>query len=81
MWFAARSHLAWSAPAEGLFGFAIDTRTSEDLTARIERGIRDYGVVVAPGGFFGVPNAFRLAWSIEEAKIDEALALLAHVVD
>ncbi len=78
-WLAARAHLAWSAPQEGLFGFAVDTRTDEDFTARIERGIRDHGVVVAPGAFFGVPNAFRLAWSIDGDKLDDALARLGEV--
>jgi len=80
-WVAARPHLAWSAPRAGLFGFAVDTRTKGDLTARIEQGVRDHGVIVAPGAFFGVPNGFRLAWSIDAAKLDEALARLARVVD
>jgi aspartate/methionine/tyrosine aminotransferase len=79
-WVAARPHLAWSAPREGLFGFAIDTRTREDLTARIERGIAERGVIVAPGAFFGVPNGFRLAWAIEGAKMDEALERLGGVI-
>ncbi len=80
-WIAARPHLAWSAPREGLFGFAIDTRTSDDLTSRIEQGIRDHGVIVAPGAFFGVPNGFRLAWSLDASQLDEALARLARVSD
>lgn len=80
-WFAARPHFEWSASREGLFGFAIDKRTQEDLTPRIEWGVRDHGVIVAPGAFFGVPNAFRVAWSIERDKLEEALVRLAHVVD
>lgn len=80
-WIAERPHLDWSASDEGLFGFAIDSRTRDDLTPRIERGVRDQGVIVAPGAFFGVPNAFRLAWSIDETKLDEALARLARVMD
>ncbi len=80
-WLRARPHLAWSAPADGLFGLAIDRRTTADLTARIEAGVRDHGVVVAPGAFFGVPNGFRLAWSLPEAKLDEALARLARALD
>jgi aspartate/methionine/tyrosine aminotransferase len=80
-WLQSRRYLAWSAPREGLFGFAVDTRTRDDLTPRIESGVREHGVVVAPGAFFGVPNAFRLAWSIESAKLDHALAMLARVVD
>lgn len=80
-WLAARSHLVWSAPREGLFGLAIDKRTRDDLTARIERGVRDHGVAVAPGAFFGVPNGFRIAWSCDESKLDDALDRLARVVD
>jgi aspartate/methionine/tyrosine aminotransferase len=80
-WLAARPHLAWSAPKEGLFGFAVDTRTREDFTARIENGVRDHGVIVAPGAFFSVPNGFRLAWSIDGEKLDEGLARLGRVVD
>jgi aspartate/methionine/tyrosine aminotransferase len=80
-WFAARPHFDWCTSPEGLFGFAVDMRGREDLTAKIEQGVRDHGVIVAPGAFFGVPNGFRLAWSIDEAKLDEALARLAHVVD
>lgn len=80
-WFASRPHFAWSASREGLFGFAVDTRTQHNLTERIERGVHDHGVIVAPGAFFGVPNAFRVAWSIEGEKLDEALRRLARVMD
>jgi aspartate/methionine/tyrosine aminotransferase len=79
-WVAARQHLAWSAPREGLFGVAIDTRTSGDITERIERGIRDHDVIVAPGAYFGAPNGFRLAWSLDASKLDEALARLDRVL-
>jgi hypothetical protein len=80
-WFSARPYLMWTAPREGLFGFVIDTRTDENFMDRIERGIRQYSIVVAPGAFFGVPNAFRLAWAIEEVKLDSALNHLAQLID
>ncbi|HXX67821.1 MAG TPA: pyridoxal phosphate-dependent aminotransferase [Polyangiaceae bacterium] len=80
-WFASRPHFAWSTAREGLFGFAVDLRAQDDLTPRIEQGVRDHGVIVAPGAFFGVPNAFRLAWSIEDDKLDEALVRLGRIVD
>lgn len=80
-WMAVRPYLTWTAPSEGLFGFAIDHRTKEDLCPRIERGICEHGVVVVPGIFFGVPNGFRVAWSIEESKLHEALRRLALVID
>ena len=95
-WVAAQPDLTWSAPTEGLFGFVVrDARSGAgtpgagargsrgddlDLLARIERGAKELGVLVAPGVFFGVPNGFRLAWSIEDAKLDEGLDRLARVL-
>jgi aspartate/methionine/tyrosine aminotransferase len=78
-WVASRPHLRWSTPREGLFGFATDTRGG-DLTAQIERAAVDAGVLVAPGAFFGVPNGFRLSWSIEAEKLDEGLGRLGEAL-
>jgi aspartate/methionine/tyrosine aminotransferase len=78
-WVASRPHLAWSAPGEGLFGFAVDSRGG-DLTESIERGAREFGVLVAAGSFFGVPEGFRLSWSIDAAKLDEGLAHLERAL-
>jgi aspartate/methionine/tyrosine aminotransferase len=79
-WVARRPELAWSAPEHGLFGFAMAAQSTEDYRPRIERGIDAHQVIVAPGSFFGVPNGFRLAWSIDDAKLDEALARLDRVL-
>jgi aspartate/methionine/tyrosine aminotransferase len=78
-WVAARPHLAWSAPSDGLFGFALDARGG-DLTATIERGAQESGVLVAPGSFFGIPSGFRLSWSIDQTRLVGALERLARVV-
>jgi aspartate/methionine/tyrosine aminotransferase len=78
-WVAEQPHLRWSAPREGLFGFAVDDR-GEDLTERIERAAHASGVLVAAGTFFGLPNGFRLSWSIDGRKLDEALARLGRVL-
>ncbi|MGO8994727.1 MAG: pyridoxal phosphate-dependent aminotransferase [Polyangiaceae bacterium] len=78
-WVAARHHLTWSAPREGLFGFAIDSR-GVDLTEGIERSARSSGVLVAPGSFFGFPNAFRLSWSIDAMKLDAGLDRLGEAL-
>jgi aspartate/methionine/tyrosine aminotransferase len=75
-WVAAHPHLVWSAPREGLFGLATDTRGG-DLTGRLERAAIDAGVLVAPGAFFGVPNGFRLSWSIAEDRLGGGLDRLA----
>ncbi len=73
----ARSHprLSWSAPDAGLFGFAT-LDDPADLTPVIERGVASHGVLVAAGSFFGVPNGFRLGWSLPDEKLDEGLARL-----
>ena len=78
-WVASRPELTWSAPREGLFGLVTTSRAG-DLTTLIERAAHDEGVLVAAGSFFGVPNGFRLAWSIADDKLDEALARLARVL-
>jgi aspartate/methionine/tyrosine aminotransferase len=78
-WVASRPHLAWSAPREGLFGFATDARGG-DLTATIERAAAESGVLVAAGSFFGVPNGFRLSWSIDADRLDEGLERLGRAL-
>ena len=74
-WVGARG-LTWSAPAEGLFGL-VTVPGRADLTERIEAAARDHHVLVAPGAFFGVPDAFRIAWSLPSDQLDEALERLA----
>jgi hypothetical protein len=71
--------LAWSAPAEGLFAL-VSTPGSGDLTAAIERAAQERGVLVAPGAFFGVPEGFRLGWSLPADPLEEGLTHLAEVV-
>ena len=78
-WIATRPDLTWSAPDSGLYGFATSTRAG-DLTTIIELGAEAHGVLVAAGSFFGVPNGFRLAWSIDRAKLDAALDRLAKIL-
>lgn len=78
-WIATRPDLSWSAPTAGLYGFAVSSR-SGDLTSAIEHAAETKGVLVAAGSFFGVPNGFRLAWSIPRDKLAEALARLGEVL-
>ncbi len=78
-WVASRAELTWSAPESGLFGFATTTRAG-DLTPVLEAGARDHCVLAAPGAFFGVPNGFRLSWSIAGDKLEEGLARLGKVL-
>ena len=76
---ARSQRLDWSAPAEGLFGFAV-VPGAGDLTAPIEAAARDREVLVVPGSFFGVPNGFRLAWSAPREVLDEGLRRLGDVL-
>jgi hypothetical protein len=53
-----------------------------DLQGAIEAGAQDFGVLVSAGGFFGIPNGFRLSWAtLGGADLDEGLALLGKVLD
>lgn len=76
----ARHGLSWSAPTEGLYGFAI-VPGAGDLTATIEKAATERDVLVAPGSFFGVPGGFRLSWSKSLPDLDEGLARLAAALD
>lgn len=78
-WMHAHPDLTWSAPTEGLFGFALH-KNEGDLRARIEAGGAAHGVLVGPGSFFGVPNGFRLGWAIADDLLDEALVRLDRVL-
>ena len=72
-WIAAHPSLEWSNPREGLFGLAIvSSAHNHDIRPAIEMGIERHDVVVAPGVFFGIPNAFRLGWSLPESMLSEA---------
>lgn len=72
----ARDHgWGWSAPTEGLFGFASIAGRG-DLTELIEEAARVKGVLVTPGAFFGAPGGFRVAWSASE---EDVVAGLQHL--
>jgi hypothetical protein len=78
-WIAAHDAIAWSNPSEGLFGLAT-IPSAGDLRPVIEAGIERHDVIVVPGGFFGVPNAFRLAWALPEDELDDALDRLGRML-
>ncbi len=89
-WVAARDDLAFSDPAEGLFGFA-HLRESPGaggalsapsaLRLALDRGFDELGVAVTPGEFFEMPDGFRLAWSLPEPELTLGLARLGQVLD
>jgi aspartate/methionine/tyrosine aminotransferase len=77
-WTSSRG-LRLTSAEESLFGL-VTVPGSVDLTPAIERGIRDYEVLVAPGAFFGVPNGFRIAWSLPMDALDEGLDRLGKAL-
>ena len=78
-WVASQG-LGWSAPTEGLFGL-VTVPGSADLTPLIETAAREREVLVVPGAFFGVPSAFRLAWSAPADRLEEGLGRLAEALN
>lgn len=76
-WARARG-LDWSAPEAGLFGFA--RVGNAPLREVVEAGARDHGVLTVPGEFFGEPGSLRVAWSLDESKLEGALARLERVL-
>jgi aspartate/methionine/tyrosine aminotransferase len=79
-WMAGRDDLVWSAPSDGLFGFAV-RKAHGDLLPAIEAGAEREGVLVAAGTFFGVANGFRLSWTIAGDKLERGLERLGRVLD
>ncbi|HEX7664090.1 MAG TPA: pyridoxal phosphate-dependent aminotransferase [Polyangiaceae bacterium] len=80
-WIAARSDVEWSAPATGLFGFVHVKKLNVNVRAVVEAAMKDDDVIVVPGEFFEMPNGFRLAWSLDEALLPEALVRLGRLLD
>lgn len=78
-WVADRPFLGWCEPQDGPFGF-VYVRGGPDLTAVIECGAEQHDVLVAPGSFFGLPNAFRLGWSVDPSQLPAALSRLEQVL-
>jgi aspartate/methionine/tyrosine aminotransferase len=79
-WVAARSDLAWSNPAAGLFGL-VTVRGAVDIRPLLEQALDQEGVAVSPGAFFGVPGAFRLAWSSDRDVLEQGLERLGRCLD
>jgi aspartate/methionine/tyrosine aminotransferase len=69
----------YSAPEAGLFGFAWNP-ARPNLAAEIEAWQLRTGALVVPGAFFGIPEGFRVAWSLPESELDAALEKLAELL-
>jgi len=78
-WVKGHPRLSWTPPGGGIFGL-VRVEGAGDLRPRIERLCDEEGVVVAPGSFFGVPDAFRIGWTEPEEKLAEGLARLGQIL-
>jgi aspartate/methionine/tyrosine aminotransferase len=78
-WVASHG-LTWSAPEEGIFGL-VSVPGRGDLTPAIEGAARQHQVLVAAGSFFGLPAAFRIAWSLPGELLDEGMGRLAQALE
>ena len=61
--------------------FPIQAGGLAEALMQSDLALASTGTVTVECAFFGVPNAFRLAWSIDAGKLDEALARLARALE
>ena len=78
-WARAR-RLPFSAPREGPFGL-VTVPGAGDLTAMVEAALRDHGVLVTPGAFFGLPDSLRVAWTAPADALTAGLEGLAKALE
>jgi aspartate/methionine/tyrosine aminotransferase len=78
-WVASHG-LTWSAPKEGSFGL-VSVPGRGDLTPAIEEAALQRQVLVAAGAFFGLPDAFRIAWSLPGELLEDGLGRLAEALE
>lgn len=78
-WVVERPGLHWSRPAGGLYGL-VTLPGARELRTTLEAGIAEHSVIAVPGSFFDVPDSIRIAWSLPEELLDEALRRLDAVL-
>lgn len=79
-WMAARSDVSCVAPAGGLNAFVKLERIA-DPTSFVDQLLRDRGVAVADGGFFGAPGWMRISFSPPPAVLRAGLQHLGEALD
>lgn len=79
-WMKARRDVVWSAPREGLFGFA-HLPGAHDVQQHIEDALVKDDLLVGPGVFFAAPEAVRVAWSLPKEDLNEGLVRLGRLFD
>lgn len=78
-WVVGRDDVRWSAPASGLSALVWPRRANAERV--VDEAFAREGVRVVPGRFFGVPDAFRVAWSAHDDALAAGLEGLGRVLD
>jgi aspartate/methionine/tyrosine aminotransferase len=73
-WAKARGY-EFSTPREGPFGL-VTIPGAGDLTATVEKALRDHDVLVTPGAFFDLPASLRVAWTAPAESVEAGLERL-----
>lgn len=80
-WVSSLRNAQWSSPIAGLFGL-VTLPGRGDLLPRIEARLRETGVLVCAGTFFGLPESFRLSWATcDRERFAAGLRLLEPLAD
>jgi aspartate/methionine/tyrosine aminotransferase len=78
-WARARG-FGFSVPREGPFGL-VTVPGAGDLTPTVEAALREHGVLVTPGAFFGLPGSLRVAWTAPAEALAAGLDRLASALE
>jgi aspartate/methionine/tyrosine aminotransferase len=78
-WLAETPGVESSVPEHGLIAFPR-LRGIEDTHAFQRRAVREHGVDVVPGEYFGAPGHVRVGYGVEPAVLGEALARLTRAI-
>lgn len=71
-------NLSWAKPRGGTVGFVHAAGVDVDRWA--DRLHAEFEVAVVPGRFFGVPDHFRISFSLETDLLREALVRIKHAL-
>ncbi len=79
-WLEANPHVVGRAPDHGLIAFP-KLPGIEDTLAFRELALREHGVDVVPGEYFGAPGHVRIGFGLEPPVLDEALRRLTGALE
>jgi len=79
----AHASLCWMTPSAGSVGLVYWDGSGNERMERLVEALIERDTLVAPGRFFGVPEAFRIGYGMDTeslsaglSRLDEALALV-----